>query len=313
MLHTNFLYNPNGKGSYCHCPTILESQSGDLLVAWYTYPQQEHAGATLALVRKPKSQNRWLPTESWISSNTYSVGNPVLFQEPEGRIWLLFVVLKGNYWNDAVLEGTWSDDDGKTWSQPIQLWKKHGLMVRHPPLLLDGHTLLLPAYEEKSRRTVLLSRSLSEEDWKESYRFPGLDLIQPALVREAGGRLSLYFRPCGNPRRIWRSHSNCQGRSWSTPVRTTLPNPFSGISAFVAGERTFVVHNHTEKHQRFPLSISFTRDGGVTWEKSWHFENITHEVSYPSFLTGRDGIIHGVYTYNRRMIKYIALSSNHFS
>jgi predicted neuraminidase len=308
ILDAKFLHNPNDAGNHCHCPTLLETQSGNLLVAWYAYPDQEHIGATLALARYSKEQDRWLPSQSIISKSGFSRGNPVLFQDSEGKVWLLFVALKGNYWNDAILEGAWSEDEGQTWSNPIQLGKKPGLMVRHPPIILGSQSLLLPAYEEKTRQTVLMTAHPPYKIWKETYRFSDLELIQPVLLREKSDRLSLFFRPCDNPRLIWRSHSSNNGNSWSVPIRTSLPNPLSGVAAFTVGDSTALVYNHTEEHQRFPLSISITNDGGTTWEDPWHFETVNNEVSYPSFINGRDEKIHGVYTYNRRMIKYVLMS-----
>ena len=35
-------------------------------------------------------------------------------------------------------------------------------------------------------------------------------------------------------------------------------------------------------------------------------EEIEHEFSYPSFLVEPSGQAHGVYTYNRKMIKYVS-------
>lgn len=309
LIDTNFLHNPNSTGNHCHCPTILETQSGNLLVAWYAYPDQEHIGASLALARYSKEQSRWLPSQSIISKSDYSRGNPVLFQGADGKVWLLYVVLKGKYWNNAILEGAWSEDEGETWSQSIQFGKEQGLMVRHPPLILGNQSLLLPAYDEKTRQTVLMTAPPPYNNWTETYRFSDLELIQPVLVREKSDRLSLFFRPCDSPRVIWRSHSSDNGNSWTIPMRTSLPNPLSGMAAFVVDGSTALVYNHTEKHQRFPLSISLTHDGGTTWEDPWHFETVEKEVSYPSFIKGRDGKIHGVYTYNRRMIKYVSMKS----
>jgi hypothetical protein len=71
----------------------------------------------------------------------------MLFQDPRGRIHLLYVILRGNYWNDAYLQEMWSDDEGQTWSNPIQLWQSSGMKVRHPPTLLDSGSYLLPAYD----------------------------------------------------------------------------------------------------------------------------------------------------------------------
>ncbi len=43
---------------------------------------------------------------------TRSRGNPVLFCGEEGRLHLLFVVLRGSYWDSATLSGCYSDDLG---------------------------------------------------------------------------------------------------------------------------------------------------------------------------------------------------------
>lgn len=307
LLDAKFLHNPNGVGNHCHCPTILETKSGDLLIAWYAYPDEEHIGATLALVRYSKKQSRWLPSQTVIAKSGFSRGNPVLFQDPRGTVWILFVALKGNYWNDAIMEGACSTDEGQTWSAPIQLSKERGLMVRHSPVTLANQSLLLPAYDEKTRQTILMKAISPYITWTEVHRYSDLELIQPVLVREKSERLSLYFRPCDDPRLIWRSHSSNDGNSWSVPIRTSLPCPLSGVAAFTVGDSTALVYNHTEEHQRFPLSISITNDGGTSWEDPWHFEAIKNEVSYPSFINGGDGKIHGVYTYNRRMIKYVLM------
>ncbi|KMP11730.1 hypothetical protein UR09_02650 [Candidatus Nitromaritima sp. SCGC AAA799-A02] len=306
-MNSEFLYNPVGKGLYCHCPSILLSNSGDTLVAWYAYPENEYQNATLALARRDKDKRQWELGRPILKNRNYSMGNPVLFQEPGGRIWLLFVILKGKYWNDAILEGVWSDDDGTSWSDPVQFWKQKGLMVRHPPLMLENSSLLLPAYKEDIRQSVIFSAVPPYSKWEEVYQFKNHNIIQPSLIRESSGRLSLFFRPWTDPRRIWVSRSSQNGLTWSEPVCTPLPSPLSGICAFVSDDSIGVVHNHTEKHQRHPLSISVSKDGGNDWKKPWHFEPIEHEVSYPSFVTGKDGVIHGVYTYNRRMIKYVSI------
>lgn len=79
----------------------------------------------------------------------------------------------------------------------------------------------------------------------------------------------------------------------------------SGLAAFSFGDTVAVVYNHTERHQRHPLSISVSTNGGTTWSKPWHLDRVTCEVSYPSFICSGD-TVYGAYTYNRRMIKYVS-------
>jgi predicted neuraminidase len=312
MIEAEFLHNPLDGGMFCHCPTLLETPSGTLMVAWYAYPEDEHRGATLVLAKKIQDRSQWNPSESILDTGNYSAGNPVLFQEPGGRIHLLYVVLKGHYWNDAYLQGVWSDNEGKTWSKPIQHWQEPGMMIRHPPVLLDSGSYLLPAYDERARQSILLSSSPPYSKWQAAYRFEVPELIQPTLVNENSGRLTLVFRPSTAPRKISLSHSTYQGKTWSQPQMTDLPNPLSGVSAFSANNNLVVVYNHTEEHQRWPLSASWSQNGGKTWKKVQHLDQVPLEVSYPSFIVGNNNEVHGVYTYNRRKIKYVKFSGDSF-
>ncbi len=307
-MQSQFLYNPPDKGLYCHAPTLLKTAAGNLLAAWYAYAEEEHVGASLVIARRLTAEKQWGPSGSVLGVSHYSAGNPVLFQVPSGVIWLLFVLLKGSYWNDAELQGAYSDDEGHTWSAPITLWQERGMMVRHAPVLRADGSLLLPAYDEVAHRSVLLSSREPYSQWTEIYRFTDSPLIQPVLVREASGRLALFFRPSVEPWRIWRSHSNNDGSTWAVPIRTPLPNPLSGIAAFITGDRMAVVYNHTEELQRHPLSIALSADSGITWSEPRHLETIRYEVCYPSFISDCTDRIHGVYTYNRRMIKYVSFA-----
>jgi predicted neuraminidase len=217
--------------------------------------------------------------------------------------------LKGNYWNDAELFGCRSADGGHHWSAPLKLWRSRGTMVRHPPIALGNGSLLLPVYDEASRESFLLASQAPYENWRETYRFAGLTIIQPALIRVDGSTLALFFRPFSEMRRIWRSMSSDDGVSWSTPVRTDLPNPLSGFAAFTHRSGLAIVYNHTEEQRRYPLSVAVSNFTGVSWSAPWHLETIEYEVSYPSFFCDSVGSVHGVYSYNRRMIKYVSFGA----
>ena len=124
--------------------------------------------------------------------------------------------------------------------------------------------------------------------WEEVYRFETPGIIQSVIVKEGSGRLTLFFRPSTDPRRIRLSHSIDQGKTWSRPQMTPLPNPLSGISAFITNDNLVVIYNHTEEHQRWPLSASWSRNGGKTWEKVKHLDKFQLEISYPNFILGNN-------------------------
>jgi len=312
LLEAEFLYNPADKGMHCHCPTLLESQSGNLLAAWYVYTQDEYRQATLALAKKNPDDSIWQTTKNIPVISKYSLGNPVLFQEPGGRIHLMHVALKGTYWNDAVLYSIYSEDEGQTWTEPSLLWKELGMMVRHPPVFLNNGNCLLPAYDERKRSSIILSSEPPYSKWKISYSFKGNDIIQSVLIKNKEEQLIMFFRPHSDPRYIWKSHSTDQGVSWTPPDMTSLPNPLSGISAISVNNSIAMIYNHTHEHKRYPLSVSTSRDEGNTWGEHWSLDNVQVEVSYPSFILGNKNTVHGLYTYNRRMIKYVKLDIEKF-
>jgi len=312
LIEAEFLYNPADKGIHCHCPTLLECQSGNLLAVWYAYPLDEYRHGTLALARKNTNDLIWKTTKNIPIVSKNSLGNPVLFQEPKGRIHLMYVALKGTYWNDAVLYSIYSEDEGETWTKPSLLWKEKGMMIRHPPVFLENRTCLLPAYDEIKKSSIILSSQPPYTDWEISYSFIGTDIIQSVLLKIRVDHLIMFFRPHSDPRYIWKSHSTNQGNTWSAPEMTPLPNPLSGISAIQANDKIVMIYNHTLEHQRYPLSVSVSKDEGATWEKHWNLDGVEVETSYPSFITGKNKTVHGVYTYNRRMIKYVCIDPKRF-
>ncbi len=307
-LKAQFLYNPPGRGLYCHSATLAQTRDGALLAAWYAYPEEEHRNGSLILARRRPGSATWSKSKQILPELDSSAGNPVLFEAPNGILWLHFALLKGDYWNSAELMASFSQDGGNTWSSPHRLWPDRGMMVRHPPVALEDGGLLLPAYDENLRESVLLKSGPPFTEWIASYRFKGLSLIQPVLVRQREHSLGIYFRPWSDPRQIWRSHSNDDGATWGPPVRTPLPNPLSGIAAFVHENRTVLIYNHTKEHQRHPLSLNISDDWGITWRGPVHIDTPLFEVSYPNFLLNPNGQVDGVYSYNRRMIKHVTFS-----
>lgn len=306
MIERQILSNPDRCGLFCHCASLTPTPQGDLLLAWYAYPAKETQSGVLVLARKPSGRARFdLPRrilEDWRSS----LGNPVLFCDHTGRLHLIFVSLRGHYWDSAITYQVSSDDHGATWSVPEAVRVPKGTMVRHPPIARqDGH-YLMAAYDEQENTTMMLTASPEATGWTVASRLTDMPAIQGCLVRQGGSDLTMILRPCGNERVCLRSISVDDGRTWSSPVRTTLPNPLSGTAAFAVGDELCVVHNHTTEHRRYPLSLSWSTDRGMSWAEPIHIDETRHELSYPSFFVDHDGIVHGAYTFGRNRIQYVS-------
>ncbi len=301
MFTQTVLANPDRAYPHAHCASLAIGRDGTLFAAWYGYPREEHRDAVIYFTQKPQLRMQWETPKIILPRSSYSYGNPTLFVDSRSRLWLFYVQIKGTFWNTAASYLTWSDDNGKTWAQAQQLHKQEGIMVRHPPIEHQGR-LILPAYDEKKKQTILLSADHKNLHWEEIQRF-GKDLFQASLIQLGDGSFYLFFRP-GNKRHVWLSESR-DLRNWSSPTELPLDTALSGIVACSQMNHTALIWNNTTAHQRTPLSISFMSHIGQRWSKPVDIDRSFCELSYPSFLFDRKGDIHGLYTYDRRKIHYV--------
>lgn len=308
MFKAEFLYSDTSQASHAHCACVVPGPDGLLLAAWYAYPEEETKDAQLVLARKEGPEAAWTygkPIDLGLAS---SLGNPVIFFDPTGTLWLHFVSLKGGYWDKAHWYATRSEDLGRTFERPNLVSREEGLMLRHGPTFLPSGRALMPMYSDRTRRSFLFESEPPYEAWSQGFDFGDDAIIQPSLV-SLGDKLAIFFRPADGPRHSWRSLSSDEGKHWGTPVRLPLPNPMSGISAFVLGKNVGLVFNNSTEHKRYPLSVSWSDANLQTWSPPVDLDQPGFEVSYPSFIVDDNALVHGVYTYNRKFIKYVCFDS----
>lgn len=305
MFSAEFLYFNCPGAKRAHCASLAPAPDGGLLAAWYVYPEEETRDARIVLARKPSDDAPWSegsPVQLGVQS---SVGNPVLFTAPDGTVWLHFVALRGRYWDKAAWHAAPSRDGGRSFGPAAAMSPEDGLMVRHPPTVANDGRAVLPVYSDRTKESFVYEALPPYGAWRRTHGFGAFPVIQGSVVAPDADRLIAFFRPSDNPRNSWRSVSNDTGRTWSEPVRMTLPNPMSGIAAFVLGERVGLVYNHTHEHQRHPLSVSWSTGPLNDWSEPRSIDDAGFEVSYPSVLVDGHNQVHVAYTYNRRFIKYV--------
>ncbi len=140
-------------------------------------------------------------------------------------------------------------------------------------------------------------------------------LVQPAVIRPTPNKplLLSYFRD-HRSQHIYTSSSTDEGKSWSKPEVTSLPNNNAAIQSIVlANGHVALVYNPTT-HARNPMRVSISQqDGGESWTYSKDLETSSSEhveFSYPSLMQTADSAIHVSYTYNRDTIKYVKFNED---
>ena len=88
-------------GRYKHPASITELQNGDLLLAWYGGGGEYEPGTAVYGSRLAKPGGKWSNPVVLSRDPFYSVGNPVIWQAPDGLVWLWYVIRPGATWSTS--------------------------------------------------------------------------------------------------------------------------------------------------------------------------------------------------------------------
>src|SRR5262249_1801157 len=155
---------------------------------------------------------------------------PVLFVDATSRIWLFYVTLLGDNWDTCQVKYIHSHDGGVTWNRPNFLNTEWGWLTGLKPLLRPNGVILLPLCYEHGDALTLRSEDGGKTGEMSPLVHNTTGVIQPALAPLADGRLLMALRTQEKENRtLWQAISQDDGRTWSAPVRASLPNNNSRV------------------------------------------------------------------------------------
>ncbi len=302
----------------CHASTI--AATGNVIVAaWFGGTAEKNDDVGIWLSRKVG--NRWSTPKEIVNGvqddgSRFPCWNPVLFQPKDGPLMLFYKVGPNprKWWGLYVT----SEDNGVTWGKPIRLPDGIYGPIKNKSVELSNGIILSPTSTEDDGWKVQIEISadrgktwLSTGDLNDSDEFGA---IQPTILLHGKDTLQILCRTKNNV--ISHCWSFDNGNNWSKMESLGLPNPNSGIDAVTLSDGRFLlVYNPTDKNwgDRVPLSVAISKDG-KKWEEILELESVTNpettseeEYSYPSVIQTKDGLVHIVYTWNRKTVKYVVL------
>lgn len=299
-MFSSFIANPF---PHAHSPSLC-LYKGSIYGTFYGYDDEETQGAKILVSKFNQSLGKWSVPEIPFAQLSKSQGNPLLFSDGD-KLYLLFVLLEGAYWNSAKIYCSSFNDFNNSWEEPHVTKFNKGMMIRHrPKMTQDGprSQLLLPTYSELDWQSFLHTSEPPFTDWRE---FSELSKgpIQGDLHIKNSKEMSLYLRTTEKDRAIHRMHSSDGGKTWPFHFKTTLPCPLSGIAfESISGDLQVMCYNDTLEHQRTPLTLAFSEDGFKTLKAKINIEEGPGEFSYPSLLVDQANILHVLYTHQRLRI-----------
>jgi len=294
----------------CHASTITELPSGDLLAAWYAGAYEKAKDVAILCSRLLKSSSEWTEAEVLAKDPDRSEGNPVLFVDPKGILWLFYVTMYGGGWDECKIKRKKSLDNGRTWGETQILHGELGWMTRNKPIIAKSGSIVLPIYDEAGLNSMMMISKDGGDTWQVSGRIlsdPGN--LQPAVVELKDGKLLAYLRTWAKEGGcIWRSVPEDGGYTWSRALATKLPNPNSAADMILSRSGNIILAFNDAPRGRTPLSMALSPDEGVTWPFRRVLEGGTGEFSYPAIIQSEDGLLHITYTYKREAIKHVVVS-----
>ena len=302
-----------------HAATIAETKEGHIIASWFGGTKERNPDVCIWVSRL--MDGKWTAPQNvanGIVNDTlrYATWNPVLYQVPNGELQLYYKV--GPNVAGWVGKMITSKDGGVTWSQPRDLPEGFIGPVKNKPVLLKNGTLICPSSTEGNGWKVHFETTKNfGRTWKKIGPInegKELHTIQPSVLTYKNGALQILCRT--QERALGESWSYDNGKTWTPMTKSSLPSTNSGTDAVTLQDgRQLIVYNHVlpndtlkrGKGFRTPLNVAISEDG-KTWYAALVLEDSPiNQYSYPSVIQSKDGMVHIVYTWRRKTIKYVVV------
>lgn len=307
----------NFPGKYKHPASITELQSGDLYISYYGGGGEYEDDSKVWGMRKPKGDAQWGTPVVIADTPFLAEGNPVVWQAPDGLVWLWFVQRYGETWSDSRIHAKISRDGANTWSDSFVVAFEKGMMVRARPIVLKNGNYLLPVYHETGNdrevvgadtTSLFLHYDPKTHTFSESSRITSrIGNLQPSVAQIDDSYLIAYSRRAGGyePREdAWlvRSESRDGGKTWATGTESQFPNPNAATDFLGLRSGGLVLVYNDSKSDRSRLTLALSRDSDQSYPYRYQIPNPSDDLAYPYLIQGADDAIHLIFTDHRATI-----------
>lgn len=312
------VFGPEMPGRYKHPAAFTELANGDLYLVYYGGAGEYETDTAIYGSRRTPNSNEWSRPIAIADTPGRSDGNAVVWQAPDGIVWLFYVVRYGETWSDSRIKFKQSADGARTWTDSDLLTWERGTMVRARPIALTNGDYLLPVYHETGHdrervaqdTTSFFLRYVREKKaWVETNRVRSrLGNLQPSVVQIDDRYLVAYCRRGGGyggdpDGWLVRTESRDGGWTWSDGRDSAFPNPNAATDFIkLANGHLLLVFNDSHS-DRMPLvaAVSTDRDQSYPHRRTL-VDKPGDTAAYPMAVQTRDGKIHVVYTSDRRSV-----------
>ena len=316
-ITTERVFGPEIPGKYKHPASITELANGDLYLVYYGGPGEYSDDSTVFGARLRRGESTWSRPKPISPRPKWPEGNAVVWQAPDGIVWLFSVTRHGPTWSTSRISCRISTNGAETWQEPTELTTEAGTMVRAKPIVRSDGSYLLPIYHETGNdpewvgpdtSSLFLRYDKRTQRWTESTRIHSrVGNLQPAVVELDTGHLVCYCRRGGGyePRNdgyIVRSESRDGGKTWSPGQDTKFPNPNAAVDFLKLQNGHLLLVYNDSMSERTPLTVAISLDNDRSYPHRRNLAEGHGDFGYPFAIQTRDGKIHVIYTSERRSV-----------
>ena len=208
-INTEKVFGPEDPGGpYKHPASFDQLANGDLYLVFYGGSGEYQDDTAIFGARKRQGQKTWSTPKIIADTPNRSEGNAVIWQAPDGVVWLFYLTRYGDTWSTSRIKAKVSKDHAETWSDPFLIAIDQGMMVRSHPVVLANGNYLLPVYHEKGHDTesvgpdstsLFLQYDQDTKEWSETNRIGfKTGCIQPAVAKVSDDYYVCYNRRGGD-------------------------------------------------------------------------------------------------------------------
>lgn len=254
-----------------HGSSITQAPNGDLLVCWFHGTGERWADDVMVQgSRRRAGASEWEPPFVMADTPDLPDCNPVLFTDPQGTLWLIWITVQDNMWGGSLLKYRLSDDylnDGP----PVWRWqdvihtRPTDLEARFLKVIDDGLELLAPMLEAMPEIKDEIAAGREKAKDKLHQRLGWMTRIRPIMVNEKRMLLGLYSDVFNCSLAAWTED---RGATWgfSTPILDDNLGRISNIQpAFVQRKDGTIVAYMRDNGLPKRVRTATSADLGATW------------------------------------------------
>jgi len=317
-LRVERIFGPEIKtGPYKHPACFDQLRNGDLYLVYYGGEGEYATQTSVFGARLRRGSRTWSKPTPIASNPLHSVGNGVVWQAPDGAVWLFYVTRQGETWSTSRIMGKISRDGARSWSDAFPITHDEGTMVRGRPMVLHNGEFLLPIYRETGHDTeftgpdttsLVLRYDVKTKLWVASQPIRSIKgNEQPSVVELEPNHLLAFCRRSGSYEPttegyIIRAESRDGGRTWSEGVNSTFPNPNAAIDFLKLRDGSLMLVYNDSMNDRTPLTVALSTDQGKTFPHRRNLMEGSGDFAYPTAIEAQDGTLQVMFTSDERTV-----------